>query len=96
MQVKICEAVQTAILRLAYIRPKTCENYLRTWRHDYSNWAENLKSVRQAASAQAALPEMELTATQGEFSAPIPEKARITPRAEPTATGAPQQFETAV
>ena len=67
MQVKIYKAVQTAILRLAYIRPKTCENYLRTWRHDYSNWAENLKSVRQAASAQAALRELELTATQGEF-----------------------------
>ena len=95
-RVKITDAVQTAKLRLMNIQPSTCENYLRAWRTDLSNWAENLKSVHRAPSVKAALQELDLTATDAEFSAPIPEKARITPRAEPTATGAPQQFETAV
>ena len=65
-QVKIYDAVQTAILRLTHIQPGTCENYLRAWRTDRSKWVENLKSVRPATTVQAALRELGLTATQGE------------------------------
>jgi len=61
IQAKMVSAVQTAMLCLMQTKPALYEKYVKAWRKDVSDWAENVDRLPRAPSIESALGELDLT-----------------------------------